>query len=67
MGQILRSNKSDAVIDYESQLMSALAVQLRYLQPKDPRSDDNVTRLYRSIFTVIDYVCLENNDYYFVI
>lgn len=53
-------------MDYENTLMTALATQLRNLQSKDPRSDENVTRMYRSIFTVIDCVRIKLRNSVFI-
>ncbi|KAF5285627.1 hypothetical protein FQR65_LT13108 [Abscondita terminalis] len=52
--EILQSNKSASMVDYENQLMTAIVKQLTQLQPLNPVENDEVTKMYRSILTIID-------------
>uniref|UniRef100_A0A1Y1JZU4 TOG domain-containing protein n=2 Tax=Photinus pyralis TaxID=7054 RepID=A0A1Y1JZU4_PHOPY len=54
MQEILQSNKGSSMIDYENQFMSAIISQLSILQTEDPKTNEEILRIYRSILTVID-------------
>ncbi|KAK5643087.1 hypothetical protein RI129_006932 [Pyrocoelia pectoralis] len=54
MQEILQSNKGGSIVDYENQFMLAIISQLTILQPEDPKTNTEVSRIYRSILTVID-------------
>lgn len=59
MTEILQSNRGNAIVEYENQLMNAVVNQLKILDTKDTRQDINVGKLYRAILMLIDAVSLQ--------
>lgn len=56
MQEILQSNKGTLMVEYENNFMAAVTMQLKLLYSQDPRTNMTVSKLYRSILTVIDAV-----------
>lgn len=56
MQEILQSNKGTLMVEYENNFMAAVTMQLKLLYSQDPRTNMTVSKLYRSILTVIDSV-----------
>lgn len=56
--EMLPKLKGDVMNEYEDEFMMSLITQLKYLHTRDAATDIQVSKLYRTILTVIDSVSI---------
>ncbi|KAJ8911339.1 hypothetical protein NQ315_014183 [Exocentrus adspersus] len=52
--EIIPQPRGNSLIDYEDDFMISLTDQLKYLQTQDPTVDNNISKIYRNLLTLID-------------